>query len=76
MSDQVDDQVNDDPTNPDTKADKAPPEAAEIKPTVIGHIPASATLYGPHPVEGEPGATGSPGADLEREQVESQGENP
>ena len=65
------DGTSDDPKIPDTKSDTTPSAADGLKPVVTGHIPAAATLYGPHPDEGAvEDATGSPGADREREQAE------
>ena len=68
------DRINDDPTSPDstteTTSDMTPPTDDGLKPVVTGHIPASATLYGPHPDAAPEDATGSPGADREREQAE------
>jgi len=66
------DRINDDPTSPDMTSDKTPPAAEGLKPVVTVHIPASATLYGPHPDAAPEDATGSPGADREREQAEKQ----
>jgi hypothetical protein len=52
------------------KSDKDKPATEEAPPAMVGTIPAAAVLYGPHPHEGEEGATGSSEADLERAEAE------
>jgi len=62
---------------PETKPGKTGEQAEEAPATVVGHIPAAATLFGPHPHEGEPEeASGSPEADLEREEAEERKDDP
>ena len=51
--------------------------ARHIEEAKIDQMPAAAALFGPHPdyADGE-GQTGSPSADVEREQAEQRGETP